>query len=344
MATYFRKLKPSGKHRSYRFQQQEDGGKWTTVHNEAIDALNAELRSGVSLSQRDIDARAENILASLYAERDKEDLALLLPGNMKQFEAWWAKTYPPKKQRQYSPSYLPSERHYMLRALKAAGNEAVDGPLEPLQDWLDEELEDDPDKHNTVCGRLNRIRRWLKLPLLTPMRRERRDVSYLTRTEVEHIIRSVPDPLSTLYAVAFYTGMRRGELFALDVNKVVGDVVEVRWQMHSTGGLRLPKNGKIRKAFIIPGGEVWVERWKGLLPSVKYGMNVGGKIRELSGKRFHDLRHSYAVYLIGQGLSLDWVAQSLGNSRDVCERHYASHILQQDSIELMRAALKKFQL
>ncbi|HET9235598.1 MAG TPA: hypothetical protein VFO10_00010 [Oligoflexus sp.] len=124
MATvYFRKLKPSGAHKSFRFQKQEDGGKWTTVHSPEIDALNAELKKGKTLSQLDIEARAEAILASLYRERDKEEgIDLYLPGNLKLFEDWWKKTYPLKKQKQYSPSYLPSERYYMKRALKAAGN------------------------------------------------------------------------------------------------------------------------------------------------------------------------------------------------------------------------------
>jgi hypothetical protein len=81
--------------------------KWTTVHSPEIDALNAELKKGKTLSQLDIDVRAEAILASLYKERDKEEgVDLYLPGNLKLFEEWWKKTYPLKKQKQYSPSYL----------------------------------------------------------------------------------------------------------------------------------------------------------------------------------------------------------------------------------------------
>jgi integrase len=246
----------------------------------------------------------------------------------------------------------------MKRALKAAGNVPIDGPIEEIQDYLDETLEDDLDKHNTVCGRINRIRKWLKLPLLVPARKERKDVAYLTKAEVEKLIAKLPEPHKTLAAVAFYTGLRRGEIFALEPSSLKRDTIDVHAQLHLVSGdMRLPKNGKKRKAFIIPGGEIWVKKWLKMKTATRlnpkteeeenlYKPNLGlsQMIRKHSGgKRFHDLRHSYAVYLISKGLSLDWVAQSLGNSRDVCERHYATHILQQDSIDLMRAALKKVQ-
>jgi hypothetical protein len=78
-----------------------------------------------------------------------------------------------------------------------------------------------------------------------------------------------------------------------------------------------------------------------IIDNIPPGIAVAAAIQRVYGRRFHDLRHSYAVYLIGKGMSLDWVAQSLGNSRDVCERFYKSHILQDDSIRLMRMMLLK---
>ena len=38
--------------------------------------------------------------------------------------------------------------------------------------------------------------------------------------------------------------------------------------------------------------------------------------------KFHDLRHSYAIYLLSLGMSLERVAQSLGNSIQFCQQYY----------------------
>lgn len=339
--TEFRKCPPSGAHKSWRFQQKPVGGKWETIKRPEIDALNELLRSGV-LAEHDAEPRARVILANLYKERDVGDpIHLCLAGNIKIFNEWDAKFFTPRKLKQVSSGYPSSERSGVLKALKVLVNQPIDGNVEDLQAWVDEHLEDDPNRHHRTVSKLNRLRKYLKLAPLVPDRKERIDVAYLTRAEVDKLIAVMPEPYKTLVAVAFYTGLRRGEIFALGDNPIHGDVIDVRWQWHAIDrALRLPKNRKTRKAYVIPGGEVWIEKWLKIKDTVNPTLDFSKMVRlRTNGKRFHDLRHSYAVYLISQGLSLDWVAQSLGNSRDVCERHYASHILQSDSIELMRTMM-----
>jgi hypothetical protein len=41
---YFRKLPPSGAHKSFRFEQQEDGGAWKAIKNGEIEALDLALK------------------------------------------------------------------------------------------------------------------------------------------------------------------------------------------------------------------------------------------------------------------------------------------------------------
>lgn len=343
--TEYRKCKPDGAHKSWRFQEKPVGQKWRTIYRPEYEVLNKLLKQGV-LSPHDAEARAEEYLKTLYKERDASDpIHLCLPGNLKIFNEWYAKTFTPRRLKQLATGYPPSEKAGVLKALKVLVNQPVDGDVEALQAWVDEHLEDDPNRHHRTVGKLNRLRKYLKLPLLIPDRKDRKDVAYLTKPEVDKLIAAMPEPYKALVAVAFYTGLRRGEIFALGDNPVHGDVIDVRWQWHlHDRALRLPKNRKTRTAYIIPGGEVWVEKWLKMKDQVNPTLDFSKMVRtRTGGKRFHDLRHSYAVYLISQGLSLDWVAQSLGNSRDVCERHYASHILQTDSIELMRTMMKKLQ-
>ena len=43
--------------------------------------------------------------------------------------------------------------------------------------------------------------------------------------------------------------------------------------------------------------------------------------------KWHDLRHSYAIFLLTKGVPIQLVAQSMGNSVSVCEKHYAGFVL-----------------
>jgi hypothetical protein len=211
MTAYIRKCPPKGAHKSWRFQRQNENGSWTTIKNEEIDALNRALKDKENpLSERDIEARAEAILQSLYRERDKDlGVELLMPGNLKIFEDWWSKFYTQARIRKmkYAPGYLTSERGYFLRALKAAGNVPVDGDDETLQEQIDAELEDDNNKHHALVSRINRIRKSLKLPLLIPARKDANNVDFVTRVEFEKRLNKLNETYRILAAVAFYTAL-----------------------------------------------------------------------------------------------------------------------------------------
>lgn len=51
--------------------------------------------------------------------------------------------------------------------------------------------------------------------------------------------------------------------------------------------------------------------------------------------KWHDLRHSYAVLLIGRGATITLVAQSMGNSVKVCEEYYSGYVLTSEGIETL---------
>ncbi len=74
----------------------------------------------------------------------------------------------------------------------------------------------------------------------------------------------------------------------------------------------------------------------GLKSKTPRGVGLSVMCQAKAGIRFHDLRYSYAVYMISKGATIDWVAKSRGHNRETCERYYCSHVLDSDSTALPR--------
>ncbi len=53
----------------------------------------------------------------------------------------------------------------------------------------------------------------------------------------------------------------------------------------------------------------------------------------------HDLRHSYAIHILNQGIFMALVAKALGNSILVCEEHYSDFELSDEGIEAVLSRL-----
>jgi site-specific recombinase XerD len=111
---------------------------------------------------------------------------------------------------------------------------------------------------------------------------------------------------------------------------------------------RLPKNRKERKALIIPDYENAVREWIKIPLEARLSFRkraISLLTRRASQKAlqrdltFHDLRHSYCIYLISKGASLSLVAQSIGDSIKVTERYYSGFSLTSESIELLKSQL-----
>jgi len=58
-------------------------------------------------------------------------------------------------------------------------------------------------------------------------------------------------------------------------------------------------------------------------------------------KSFHILRHTFAVLLLREHVPVEFVAKALGNSVQICQRHYA-HVIPQDLADLMASRMPRF--
>jgi len=159
----------------------------------------------------------------------------------------------------------------------------------------------------------------------------------LTATEVQEMIEKAAGlkiELSTAYMVAVRTGIRLGELLALewsdiDWNKRIIEVSKTYdYRLKKT---RLPKNKKTRTVDLTPAT---VEALRNLrnqrrVASIAGLVFVNGrgkrliynflqrKLKEVSPRpiRFHDLRHTYATLRIAKGDNIVDVSKQLGHSR-----------------------------
>lgn len=338
---YYRLARPRGAHKSYRIQEEGLLGGWTTLKIEALDELNKLVKAD-RLSEADANNRAEAILAQLYKDRDKDKLVgTMMPGNLKLLNEFLAFTYTPAKLRRMYKSSHKTAVTRLTRMMESIGNIPIDGPIDPIQNRLDELFASSPPTHEKMTMAANRMRKWLGLRHAEHLREEAGEVVYITYSEFKKGLKTCPEPEKTVGAIAFYAGLRPSEILGLEKRDFDGEgVLKVERQPHRDVVEALPKNLKRRKALVMDEGVKWVKAWLKMNSErdIMYDTTI---IQEHFKTHLYGLRHSYAVHLIGQGCTLDWIAQSMGNTRETCERHYSGHVLSNDSIEMMRMVLSR---
>jgi integrase/recombinase XerD len=126
-----------------------------------------------------------------------------------------------------------------------------------------------------------------------------------------------------------YTGLRIRDVVTMDRGKIFGTELAVR--THKTGAMvRLPLHDDLRKALeSLPDGKLFwsgngtpksaVAAWERTLSTL---FDHAG----IAGGTAHRFRHTMAVRLLMNGVSLDNVAAILGNSSRIVEKHYAAWI------------------
>lgn len=152
--------------------------------------------------------------------------------------------------------------------------------------------------------------------------------TFLSLAEVRKIAGFASANVQTAIWIAIYTGMRRGEIVALNATDISGDTLLIR-----SGNT---KTLKTRSVPIIPKAK----RWLKMVPlgigaeGVKSGFQRARKDAGMEHVNFHDLRHSCASLLVQAGVDLYTIAKILGHSSTKTTERYA-HL----QVEQMRSAL-----
>jgi integrase len=156
---------------------------------------------------------------------------------------------------------------------------------------------------------------------------EEKVMRVLSQDEEQKLIETAAPHFNPLIIVAINTGMRRGELLALQWEQV---------DLHSrTITIKQSKNGKVRHIPInqktqealesIPEqheGHVFV--YRGLpIKAVKTAFAGAVRRAEIPTCRFHDLRHTFATRLVLAGVDLATVMQLMGHANISTTMKYA---------------------
>jgi site-specific recombinase XerD len=155
-------------------------------------------------------------------------------------------------------------------------------------------------------------------------------LEFLSEDETYLLIAACPEPLDRIVTVAVKTGLRRGELFALEWRDVDFDRGLIHVRQSKNGDQRhVPMSAKAREAFIaqqkrgrrLVGGVVspyvFPSADGGRRKTFRNGLEKAlrkAKIRRHI--RPHDLRHTFASHLVMKGVDIRTVAELMGH-RDI---------------------------
>lgn len=305
-----------------------------TLKDTRIDAINLSLASGEhgTVYLRD---RLKALVRELKGQTTPLKISPNFSENLRIFERFWKEEYEHRRNVD-----IISAKNEFLRGLRALGNlSLMSASDKDIQKQLNKNYSGD--KHRRLVSAIKTLAKYVNRTLkLTPDAREHKEVKYASEEELKQILPHCHnEDFKLLCEAAFYSGCRIGELFALDSLSLRGRILAVNWQLTMTLKKTLPKRGKQRRAYVIPGGEKIVAAWCALSYERKIAIRKidhGRHFKKACQKafpstatkhlRFHDIRHSYAIRLASQNVDISRIARYLGNLVSVCEEYYIGYV------------------
>lgn len=364
-------LKCPGNHRNRRFylyEKDRSTGQAKLLSDPALDAVNAQLLRGAITEEK-----AKEMAAAVrirYQDEEEKRRGYIAHGSV---NAQLVLDYVSIRYPNGSVRDLRSANSRLFRAAALIGDLSL---LTVTADQIRHRLNHlPPNKQRATLGALKQLLRHFKrddvAQVLRLPKKSRRKIHHITLADLLELNRRLDSKsgselvgvpvefLQVLVNVAFYTGCRIGEIFDIEEADIFGDYVLINSQMDRSGVRGCPLktdrgDNEERRAFVIPGGLPWLKKWVSIDWDVKRQLRFkrfSQIVHNLTAEAFpadkvkhcvfHALRHSNAVHLVGNGVSLSLVAQSLGNSVLVCEEYYSGYSLSADGIATMNRILGK---
>lgn len=334
-----------------------------TVNHPSLAAINAQFKAGV-ISKAQARTEIDQLVETIYrADGVKLERVVHNRGNQVHLSAFLEARYAGVEQDLISPE---NSKAYFRRAVEALGELSIAAATaEEMKRAINERYPDN--RQQRVATSLNSILKWLGRSERVPRRKKRRaPVRHLPLAEAEKAINriliyeesadgmpveKVEAAFKTMCRMALYTGLRIGELLALEHKDRAAAFINVSWQVTRDEAKREPKNGKARRVAVFPEALALYDQWvrekryittdlrKRAAPIFKSACR-----RAWPGKKewhlcFHDLRHSYAIACLEIGMPIERVAKNLGNAVQVTEEHYTGHFHTDVTVEQDSALL-----
>ena len=155
---------------------------------------------------------------------------------------------------------------------------------------------------------------------------------HLTRDEFKRLYMAADEPhIRTFLALGVMTGLRNGAILSLTWDQIDAE----RRFIRPTGGTANKKRADIRigpdlmlalgTAHMLRNGP-YVVHWRGSqVKSVKKGFRRAVERSGIDPVTIHDLRRTCAVWQAEKGVSIEKIAEWLGDSVAIARRHYARY-------------------
>ena len=318
---------PSGARKAYSIVRDISGSKreQTTLKIPELDEINKKLKKGHIAA----DQAGELVQAIVKQLRDKRDFN---PGS----------TGINKSQVEQFKEYLRSR---VLKGNKRARERSLQGAF-ALINHIENILKDDSiltidvielksrldnyDKIESIAKLCVFINLFLKFvsrteKIIVKEYKKDKDGVVISISEQEFLKKCelLPEGIKNACRIAYYTGMRLSEVYAIGQgNEVKENVFSVNWQIDRDGEKRKPKGNKIRVTICPDFLSEDIEKWI-LLKSSTQRRQLQDLCKHVLKVNFHALRHSFAKNLINKNVSIITVAQLLGDDPQTVTNHQA---------------------
>ncbi len=155
-------------------------------------------------------------------------------------------------------------------------------------------------------------------------------VRFLKKDEMQRLLSNCHGELKHIVKTALMTGMRRGELLGLrwvdidfDNNIIIldrtknGDIREIPLSRELRGIFLIKSKGKLKEDYVFSKSDG--SRYK----DVRVAFKTALKLSEISGFRFHDLRHTFASQMVMAGVDILTIKEILGHKEIGMTMRYA---------------------
>lgn len=352
MAIFYQIKRPGGTNRVFAINRQlrdaEGKSTYSKVDSPELRAINKAYLDGTHSLDAAM-AQLHDLRRRLYLKDKERPLKPLTHSeNLKLFEAYWKDEYSDRDL--IAPR---SMRNDILRSLEAIGPLSL---LTASRQELYQRLSEAPaNKQRRMAARLNQLLKYAKREFRIRLKKpEHLEVRYLSFDDFIILRRHLPHPIDKLSTIAFASGCRVGEIFALDETSLKqGFKLWVPAQLDSAGRRRATKNRIARHTLLFPFGRDALSSWLAIPEKERliYRNAPHAKILKKAAKElwkteprkhvcFHDLRHSFAIFCLSQGIVKDRVAELLGDSLIVVERFYTGFTITDENIDSIAERLK----
>ncbi len=259
------------------------------------------------------------------------------------------------------PSTLADYEQCMrLRVVKTFGKRKISAisPLE-IQEFINS-LAASPRTANKTLAAMRALFRWaesMNLAIYNPAQSVQRipetkpEIHALTHEQAEKLLAALEGKWRMLVTTALYSGLRGGELAALTWS-CVEDSSLIVTRTYRKGEFGEPKTRNSRRRVYIPAflaaeleaarqaadDLIWLCEDGGMLEAYDMGRAIlqpALKKAKIPHIRFHDLRHTYASWMIGAGVDLKFISAQLGHSTIAITLDIYGHLLPNQGAEMM---------